>query len=177
MVNVGRYRLTVYPSGLPGDYAELSARATLVDQSGHSEQGRWYCLSVECGAETVLVVSRKRRGPFSTPEALVIPETEVLFLGGAGRLLICDLKTPRRLCEHPVSSEFDRMARFEDAVLLAAQREFAAWDIRGAMLWNSLDAIAIEPPWGYAVRNGVVRLEGKSAAMTFPLMEGPRKPA
>lgn len=52
---------------------------------------------------------------------------------------------------------------------MAAELELAAWDIRARKLWTTF----VEPPWDYAVRDGIVHLDVMGSESTFALATGP----
>lgn len=55
---------------------------------------------------------------------------------------------------------------------MSAELELAAWDLEGNKLWTTF----VEPPWEYAVRDGVVRLDVMGAKSEFPAWTGPGRP-
>ena len=54
-------------------------------------------------------------------------------------------------------------------MLMAAELEFAAWDIHGAKLWTTF----VEPPWTYRVEGDLVHLDVMGNMSSFPLAAGP----
>jgi hypothetical protein len=179
-VSCGRYRLTCIPNGLPSLYGEYCKHANLVDQVEpfNTPKGQLCCLLVsESESWPFLVIAQKYSpsGAGFRPGALLVPETDVLFLGAGERLLAYDLAQPKRLWEDKVDYGFHGWAQREDVVLMSAECELAAWNSKGTKLWTALDAVFVEPPWGYTVENGTVNLDIMGKMTTFPLRTGPKK--
>jgi L-alanine-DL-glutamate epimerase-like enolase superfamily enzyme len=78
-----------------------------------------------------------------------------LFIGAGCRLLAYDLSRPARLWEDVADTGFWSWSRYDEVVLMAAELEIAAWDIRGSKLWSRF----VEPPWEYRVDGRVVVLD------------------
>ena len=108
-----------------------------------------------------------------SPGALVVPETDVLFVGAGERLLAYDLAHPARLWEDVADVGFWRWARYGDVVIMSAELELAAWDLEGTKLWTTF----VEPPWSYEVTEDVVELDIMGVESEFSLHRGPEKRA
>jgi hypothetical protein len=55
---------------------------------------------------------------------------------------------------------------------MSAELELAAWDVHGRKLWTTF----VEPPWGYRVEGGRVRLDVMGRGSSFDLTAGPAPP-
>ena len=85
------------------------------------------------------------------------PETNVAFVGGGERLLAYDLLAPKRLWEDA--------ADCDDVVLMSAELELAAWDLKGIKLWSTF----VEPPWEYEVKDSQIELDVMGDKYSFPI--------
>jgi hypothetical protein len=56
---------------------------------------------------------------------------------------------------------------------MRAELEIAAWDLQGRKLWSRF----VEPPWDYAVLDGVAHLDIMGAKSAFNLRSGPPSPS
>jgi hypothetical protein len=86
------------------------------------------------------------------PGALLVPETQRLFIGAGRRLLCYDLAGPARLWEDEADFGFWSWSRYGEVVLMMAELELAAWTIEGQKLWSRL----ADPPWEYRVEGTAV---------------------
>jgi len=102
------------------------------------------------------------------PGALVIPETQVLFLGAGTTLLAYDLSGPSRLWIDTADFGFLRWQRHGDVVVMSAELEMKAFDLRGRKLWSRF----VEPPWHYNVDEKTVRLNIMGSESTVSLLTG-----
>lgn len=59
--------------------------------------------------------------------------------------------------------------RHGDFVLMAAELEFAAWDIHGRKLWTMF----VESPWTYKIQQEKVLLDVMGQKSQFALASGP----
>jgi hypothetical protein len=97
-----------------------------------------------------------------------VPETQLLFVGAGARLLAYDLAGPRRLWEDVADVGFWHWSVHNDAVLMAAELELAAWDRGSTKLWSRF----VEPPWSYSVEGARVQLDVMGALSAFGIVEG-----
>ena len=100
---------------------------------------------------------------------LLIPETNVLFIGAGTRLLAYHLDRPRRLWVDENNAGFWGWAQHGDVALMSAELELAAWDRNGRKLWTMF----VEPPWTYRVESGMVDLDVMGRLSSFPIASGP----
>ncbi len=103
------------------------------------------------------------------PGVLVVPETDVLFVGAGERLLAYDLAQPARLWEDVADTAFWRWARYGEVVIMSAELELAAWNLEGTKLWTTV----VEPPWSYEVTDDVLKLDIMGVKSEFSLRRGP----
>jgi hypothetical protein len=90
------YTLTCFSGRLPENYAAYRERATLVDEIDLTEQMPYqadiYFLAVQKGRDWPFLVVAQKYAPSgpagSLPQALLIPETDVLFLGAGEYALL-----------------------------------------------------------------------------------------
>lgn len=155
------------------DYAvDYSEHAKLFDVFDEEKiEGDWCMLALKSGMEwPSLVVKQRCRLPgIFGPCALLVPETELLFLGVGERLLAYNLNPPSRLWEDFTDCGIWCWARHGDHVILSAELELAAWDIHGRKQWTMF----VEPPWEYMVAGGLIHLDVMGAKSSFSIATGP----
>ena len=89
------------------------------------------------------------------PGILVIPETEVVFIG-AGTTVLCFSMAPIAKLDHrEVEVGFWSWVRYGAKVIMCSELEFAVWNIHGKKLWSQF----VEPPWSYEIQGEIVVLE------------------
>lgn len=108
-------------------------------------------------------------GGFS-PGVLVIPETNIAFIGAGTRLLCYQHLSGRwtRLWEDDADVGFWGWRRHGDVVVMSAEIEMTAWNVSGARLWTTF----VEPPWSYEVIDGTVQLDVMGTKTSFTLDTG-----
>lgn len=174
-MSIGDYALLCHDRGLPANIREYSARARLVEVFDcDGDEGERVFLAVKRGFDwPFLVVTQNCRLPgMFDPSFLLVPETGVLFYGVGERLLAYELAGPSRLWESATDCGLWGWARCGECVIMAAELEMAAWDLRGRKLWSTF----VEPPWDYRVEEGVVHLEVMGRSTAFDLVAGPPRP-
>jgi hypothetical protein len=170
---VDQYTLSCDPSGLPSLYGEYTARAGLVEEFGLGDlDGATCCLTVSLGGGWPFLVLAQHYEPAGGfhPGALLIPECRLLFVGAGGRLLVYALDPPSRLWMENIEFGFLGWARHGETIIMSAELELAAWDIRGRKLWSTY----VEPPWTYAVEGKLLQLDVMGKLTSFPIATGPR---
>jgi hypothetical protein len=173
-ISIDQYYIKCQSNGLPTiypdykQYAKLAEEFDLANPEGNISfvsvgiPGKWPFLVVACRCDP---------GEFSGfhPGALIIPETNVLFLGCGERILAYDLAQPARLWEDMAGIGFWEWQRYGDYVVMAAELELAAWDIHAKKLWTTY----VEPPWDYSVEDGYINLDVMGNKSRFLLSDGP----
>jgi len=106
-----------------------------------------------------------------SPGVLVLPETQVAFIGAGIRLLCYRRGADQwiRLWEDTTDVGFWGWRRHGELVVMSAETEMAAWTGSGRKLWTTF----AEPPWSYEVSEGTVRLDVMGTISSFPLDIGP----
>lgn len=174
-VGAAEYAVSGDVGALPTAYNAIVEHATLHDDFGMKDaNGTALVISVQRAAANwpELVVSQRfEPGPEAGffPGALLIPENHILFIGAGTRLLAYDLLGIRRLWEDAADIGFWGWKRHGDVVLMSAELEFAAWDLRGKKMWTT----CVEPPWDYEVRDGSVELDVIGKKSSFDMKAGP----
>ena len=174
-ITFGKYQLIVHSPGLPALYNEYIKHAKFADQIDIDKpEGTSAFLGIGYPNEWpfLAVAFRCIPGEKETfhPGAIIIPETEIVFIGGGERLLAYDLNRPDRLWEDTVDTGFWSWAQHEQYVLMSAELEFAAWDIHANKIWSTF----VEPPWSYDVKNDLVLLDVMGKVSEFNISEGPK---
>jgi len=172
-VEVGRYTLRVQSPGLPPLHADYVKRARLTESFDVArDHGEACFIAVSTGVGWPFLVVTQRYEPASVsgfyPGAILVPETERLFIGAGERLLAYDLTTPSRLWEDRCDAGFWGWKRCGRFVLMAAELEFAVWDVTGRKLWTTF----VEPPWDYSVDEDRVRLDVMGSISVLELSSG-----
>jgi len=172
-ITVGPYTLSCHPDLLPdlmyGSYVE---HAGLVEEFDlENSDGKSCCLTISRGVEWPFLVVAQRYDPSGGfhPGALLVPETDLLFIGAGERLLAYRLAGPTRLWMDSTHCGFWGWARHGDRVVLSAELELAAWDIHGRKCWST----HVEPPWSYRVSGKLVEVDVMGTKSSFPLDAGP----
>ena len=109
-------------------------------------------------------------GGFS-PGVLIVPETEIAFIGAGTRLLCYQLDSGywHRHWDDEAHLGFWGWRRHGDVILMSAELELAAWSLSGLKLWTTF----VEPPWSYEVTDQTVRLDVMGSVTSFPIEAGP----
>ncbi len=103
-------------------------------------------------------------------DALLVPETSRVFLGGGTRM-ICYAHAEgrwRRQWEREVEVGFRGLARHGGTVVMSAELELAAWSLDGERPWSAW----VEPPWGYEVDGDRLRLDVMGKRSVLDLNSG-----
>ena len=171
-LRVADYSLRCQNKGLPSMYKEYIKHAKLVEEINLSgSEGTWCFLAISRGDYRPFLVVAQRYAPDAdgfNPGAVLIPETDLLFLGAGNQTLAFDLCTPKKLWEDDVEVGFLSWRRHNDVVVMSAELECAAWDIYGHKLWSTF----VEPPWQYTVHGDSVHLDVMNTMSSFDLKVG-----
>jgi hypothetical protein len=172
-VNVGEYEVCCQADGLPELLSEYQQRAALAEDFGVADEAGSSVCYVGVGLvqqwPSLVVVQRySPAGCGFFPGALLVPETQRLFLGAGRRLLGYDLSRPARLWEDEADCGFWSWSRHGPVVLMAAELELAAWDVSGRKLWSRF----VEPPWEYQVGGEVVTIDVMGSVSRIHLHSG-----
>ncbi|HKV84350.1 MAG TPA: hypothetical protein VJN88_07330 [Ktedonobacterales bacterium] len=172
-VTVAGYRLRL-AEDLSDYYEHEVAHADRFDAFAlEAEKLAVFSVAVSRGHDWPFLIVAQRYHPASEggffPGVLLVPETEILFIGAGERLLAYSLREPTHLWEDKADIGFWHWQRHEDVVIMSAEVELAAWDLQGKKLWTTF----VEPPWEYRVEAGMVQLYVMGTLSDFPLHAGP----
>ena len=174
-VTIGEYNLNLVSEGLPELYNSYIKNALLLEELDiNNSEGKNCFVSVGRNNDWPFLVVAQRYSPFGygfNPGILLIPETNILFVGAGERLLCYDLLKPRRIWEDFTEVGFWHWSQFEKFILMSAEIEFAVWNQEGKKLWSTF----VEPPWGYQVKDNKVVLDVMGKMSTFNIELGPTK--
>ena len=170
----GKYKVLCHSPGLPASVNEYAERAQLAEQFDLSKPegtAAFFAIGEQNLWPSLVVAQRCVPGEDSGfhPGVLVVPETDLVFIGAGERILAYDLVGPSKIWEDSADTGFWSWDRFGDFVLMSAELELAAWDIRGRKLWTTF----VEPPWSYTVKDDVVYLDVVGEKSQFPIDAGP----
>ena len=102
------------------------------------------------------------------PEILIIPETDILFLGAGEIVQIWKLSPYVKLHEEFPNCGFWHWSQYNDVVLMSGELELSCWSIEGKKLWSKF----VEPPWHYTVENGKVTTDIMNHKESFDIYTG-----
>jgi hypothetical protein len=174
-VGFGPCQVLCLYDGLPALLDQYVTRAALAEQIDlQRSDGKFCFVAVKRQGDDwpALVVSQRYRpadGVFF-PGALVVPETNRLFLGAGTRLLCYDLAAPARLWEDNAECAFWSWRHDASEVFMAAELELAAFDHAGAKLWTRF----VEPPWDFKLEPDRVILDVMGTITTLDRRTGQR---
>ncbi len=169
----GEYSVQVEDRSLPKGYADYSRHARLKVELGLAgREGRVaFCAVAKQEGWPFLIIALRYSpaGHGFRPGVLLVPETQVFFLGAGTQLFAFELRTPRQLWEDVADVGFWSWRRYGRTILMSAELELAAWDLKGHKLWTTF----VEPPWSYTVHDRSVRLDVMGAVSEFSVEAGP----
>lgn len=162
--------------GLPAAYDLYRRHAMLCEEissPGGGENGVFFLAVTAAGEPWPRLVVTQDGGPVlggTGPGVALMPQAATLFSGIGSRLLAWSLRDrPRRLWEDTAELGFWHWSVHDHVVLMAAEVEFAAWDLAGAKLWSAF----VEPPWSYQVTGDRIDLDVMGRKSAFPASTGP----
>ena len=169
----GDYAVEIALREPPSAYPSL-ATPGLQEDFGLSESGTLLVVTAgraDATERSVIVSQQFYPGPEAgfQPGVLIVPETNILFIGAGTRLLAYDLALAKRLWQDEANTGFWCWRRHADLILMSAELEFAAWGLKGEKLWSTF----VEPPWTYSVANDTVVLDVMGQVSRFPTRQGP----
>jgi len=171
------YTLSCFSGGLPEYYGDYCEKAKLVDEIdldrvfSYSADTCFLAVRKE-GAWPFLVVAQKYAPSglgFSYPTALIIPETDILFLGAGERVVTYRLDLAEKVWQDTADTGFQAFERHEQYVIMSAELEVAVWNIQGKKVWSQF----VEPPWTYRIEGETMHLDVMDHVNSFPLSAGP----
>jgi hypothetical protein len=159
-IALGGFEILCLYGGLPATLAEYASHAALADLIDLStDDSKYSFIAVKRPGDDwpYLVVAQRYQpaGGVFFPGAVIVPETQRLFIGAGTRLLCYDLSTPCRLWEDSAECAFWTWQRDGSEVFMAAELECAAFDISGEKLWTRF----VEPPWTFKLEEKRVVLD------------------
>lgn len=172
-VQISQYRVTVLEGALPADYDHLRSSAKIFEEYAVRTRESGPVSTVMIVSERIphLVVAQHHApdGPGFPLGLLIVPETGVVFIGAGERVLAYDLPQSCRLWEDHAQMGFWGFERHGDVIVMSAELELAAWDVRGRKLWTTF----VAPPWSYELRGDTVEVEVMGTWRSFNLNAGP----
>lgn len=128
------------------DTDDLSKEGTSV-YIGIAQGGRWYEDIIAFNTDPV------DYGGFY-PGFLIIPETEILFIGAGIIIKTYDLKNHKKVFQKDTFVGFWGWQRWAEYVIMLEELEFGVYDLKGNEIWSTY----VEPPWTYEINEGIVTL-------------------
>lgn len=171
---IGNYIFLCNHDGLPDLYNEYCHHAHLFEEFNiTSSEGRMCFVGVQTKDNWPFLVVAQRYSPAGcgfNPGAILVPETNILFVGAGERLLAYTLEPAAKIWEDQADCGFLSWQRHENTIVMSAELELAAWDIRAQKLWTMF----VEPPWEYEVHDGMIHLDVMGIKSQFELERGPK---
>jgi hypothetical protein len=164
---------------IPSIYYEYHKRAKLVEifEGGDQQEESFFYLSVAKGSDwPFLIVAQKYA--FSPqmgfhPGVVLIPETNLLFIGAGERLLAYKLEPPAKLWEEVAHGGFRGWERYQQVIIMSAELQLAAWDIQGKKLCSA----RVEPSWHYTIKEQTLQLNVTGKETSFSVRYSPGFPS
>jgi hypothetical protein len=161
-------------SSVPPLYDDYLRHAELSEAFGLSHDGDYLLVAASPATrEWPSLVVEQRYDPGNrsgfTPGVHLITETSILLIGAGTRLLAYDISKSQRVWQDETHGGFWSWAQHHDTVVLSAELEIAAWDLRARKLWSRV----VEPPWTYKVVAGTIELDVMGDLTSFAITEGP----
>jgi hypothetical protein len=171
------YTLSCFSGGLPEYYEVYREEAKLVDEidltRDVSHSADVCFLAVQKGLDWPFLVVAQKYAPSglgaSYPQALIIPETDMLFLGAGERVLTYRLAPVEKVAQGSAELGFHAFERYGQFVIMRAELEVAVWTIQGKKQWSQF----VEPPWTYRVEQEAMSVDVMGHVLSFPLSTGP----
>jgi hypothetical protein len=171
------YTLSCFSGGLPEHYEAYREEAKLVDEIDlESVSSHWAdtCfLAVQKEEPWPFLVVAQKYAPSglgsSYPQALIIPETHMLFLGAGERVVAYHLDLPEKVWQDSAELGFHSFDRHGKYVIMHAELGIAVWTIHGKKEWAQF----VEPPWMYGIEHETMHLDVMGHVLSFPLNAGP----
>lgn len=160
---------------LPALFSQYVSRAVYSDIVDLEDaEGATFFVAVQRNGDWPEVVLARRYSPAGygfAPGVVLVPETQLLFVGAGDRLAAYSLRDPiARLWDDEAEMGFWRWERIGDRVIMSAELELAVWDTAGSKQWTTF----VEPPWSYDVVDGQIELDVMGTRTTFGLDSGPQ---
>lgn len=177
-VSIGKWRVLGSSGKLPSIFDEYVKRASftdLVDLDDHDQSG--ICFLAVSDAEApnddgwprfVFAQRYSPSGAGFKPGICLVPETSLLLMGAGTRLSAYDLSKPSKVWGDTTELGFWGWERRNKTILMKAEIEFAAWNLRGEKLWSKF----VEPPWEYSLDESQVRLDVMGDISEFNIATG-----
>lgn len=166
-----QYSVLCTNKGLPFLYDNYVAQAKLVEDFNPDMSAENKCFIGVSRADSVpfLVIVQEAPQYVFRPEALVISQENIIFLGCGERLLIYDLNEPRRLLEDSTECGFFSWNHVGNNVLMSAELELACFSLKGSKRWSAF----VEPPWSYTIKDDHIELDVMGNVQSFSICDGP----
>jgi hypothetical protein len=174
---VNGYTLSCFSGGLPEHYAIYREKAKLVDEIDLKREVSFSAdvcfLAVQKGVDWPFLIVAQKYAPSglggSYPQALVIPETDMLFLGAGERVLTYRLAPLEKVGQGSAEHGFHTFERSGEYVIMSAELAIGVWTIQGKPQWSQF----VEPPWTYRVEKETMSVDVMGHVLSFPLPTGP----
>ena len=124
------YTVLCEDNSLPDIYADYRQNAKVVEEFDLDNSDDVLCfIGVQRDSAWPFLVIAQRYSPGFDPEALLVEETDVLFIGAGERLLAYDIRRSVRLWEDEAEMGFWDWSRHDSAVVMSAELELAGWNL------------------------------------------------
>ena len=167
--NVDRYKINVEQYKLPDLYTSYMKHAKLTEEYDLSnEDGEIFFISVGYGESWPFLTIAQSYEPCAggfDPGFLVIPESDILFIGAGQRILLYDLKQVKKLDEDFYNEGFLGWIRYKDYVIMLAELDVTCWRTSGEKMWSRF----VEPPYNVEFEGNKIILDVMGKKVRFDI--------
>lgn len=167
--SVGRYIINVEQYKLPDLYANYIKHAKLIEEYDlKNRDGEIFYLSVGEGDSWPFLAIAQRYEPCAGgfhPGFLVIPESDVLFIGAGQRILLYNLKQVKKIDEDFYNEGFLGWIRYRDYVIMLAELDVTCWRSSGEKMWSRF----VEPPYNVEFEDNKIILDIMGKKIKFDI--------
>ncbi len=153
-----KYKIAVEIGKEPIDYNYWIKYASFIDIEeqtkdktpiyiGIGEHQDWYKTIVSFSSDPI------DYGGFN-PGLILVPETDILFIGAGTNVRIYDLKHQLKLFVKELHCGFLGWKRYDDFIIMQEELEFGIYSLTGQEIWST----EVEPPWTFSIEIDTVKL-------------------
>lgn len=167
--SVGNYNLNFEQGKLPNIYESYIKNAKLVEEYDiNNRDAQLFFLSVGIAEKWPFITIAQRYEPYMSgfePGVLLVPETDMLFIGAGERILIYDLKEIKKFDEDYNYPGFLEWIRYKEYIFMLAELEVGCWRITGEKMWNRF----AEPPYNITFENDSIIIQMDNETVKFDI--------
>jgi hypothetical protein len=166
---IDKYRISVEQYKLPELYTYYVNNAQLVEEYDlDNRDGEIFYISVGTGEGWDFLSVAQRYEPSEGgfyPGFLILPETDILFIGAGQRILLYDLKQVKKIDEDFYNEGFLGWIRYKDYVIMLAELDVTCWRSNGEKIWSRF----VEPPYNVEFEDDKIILDVMGNKIRFEI--------